>query len=189
MSPSVPSRKHIFVEGNGDSCLYIFPGTSVSCLRDKRDELHGQESDDKPLNHNIASEEFDEDFVPEFTPSTRPEPQPEPDNPLASDAVQAWDEFASQVRLVISAKDRAYGGAWRDQGWMGNLARVMSKHSRLRNLLWCDQENEPAFLGAEYVAHAELLNETVHDTIVDLAALAAFLHANLSSDNKWGRNA
>lgn len=105
-----------------------------------------------------------------------------------SDAVQAWDEMSAMVRRLLAAKDANYGGAWRRQGYMGNLARVLSKAARLENMMWRDREEPPTVHGSEYVAQAELDNEAIADTIIDLAALVAFLHANLASENRWGRD-
>jgi hypothetical protein len=87
----------------------------------------------------------------------------------------------------VRAKDAAYGGAWRKQGYMGNLARIMSKTERLSNMLWKDQVDPPAVQGAEYSMQADLDGETVLDTLKDLMALAAFMAANIEDGNRWGQ--
>lgn len=90
-------------------------------------------------------------------------------------AVQAWDALSAQVRDTIVRKSQGYGNAWQEQGYMGNIARVLSKQSRIRNLVWC--EPKPDFKD----------QETVEDTLVDLAALCAFAIANMQDGNQWGR--
>lgn len=88
-------------------------------------------------------------------------------------ALEAWDQFSSVVRKTIADKSQGYGDAWKDQGSMGNLARVLSKASRLRNLCWGDKELEVGI-------------EPVEDTLIDLAALAAFMMKNVEEGNRWG---
>lgn len=79
-----------------------------------------------------------------------------------------------RVLTVVVEKDKGYGGAWRSQGWMGNLARVMSKDSRLKNMLWRDDPYE--VMG----------DESVKDTVEDLIAIAGLLLLNFQRKNKWG---
>lgn len=76
---------------------------------------------------------------------------------------------------LIARKSVGYGDAWKEQGWMGNLARVMSKTRRLRNMLWRNvSENIPVD------------DESVEDNAMDLINLLAFLMINRRLDNKWG---
>lgn len=97
-------------------------------------------------------------------------------------AVQAWDSYSAQVRDIIVRKSEGYGDAWQAQGYMGNLARVMSKEARLRNMLWGDNTDGDY---SEGEVHPEY--ESVMDTLVDLGALAAFMVSNLEEGNRWGR--
>lgn len=78
------------------------------------------------------------------------------------------------LELVV-VKNSAYGDAWKDQGYMGNLARIMSKHSRLRNMVWGDTLED---LDTE---------ETVEDTLLDMINLCAFMILNWQEDNRWGK--
>lgn len=80
--------------------------------------------------------------------------------------------------LLMDNKSVAYGNAWRAQGYMGNLARVMSKTERLRNMLWNDDNG---FVGTE----AE--TESVGDTLRDLCNLATFMWLNYRDGNRWGQ--
>lgn len=83
------------------------------------------------------------------------------------------------VAIIVAAKDQQYGVAWKSQGWMGNLARIMSKTSRLKAMLWKDNGN-PVFGGKEV--------ESVQDTLHDLIAITAFALINFGKANKWGED-
>lgn len=87
--------------------------------------------------------------------------------------LMATEVFAGAL-ATMRAKDRQYGGAWREQGWMGNLARVMSKAARLRNMLWRDYQLEGSA-------------EPVRDTIQDMINLLVFMTLNMNGGNRWGR--
>ena len=75
---------------------------------------------------------------------------------------------------LVTLKDAQYGGAWRSQGYMGNVARVLSKASRLKTLMWCDEDPN------------ETLEEPVMDTLIDIINVAAFAVLNLREGNRWG---
>jgi hypothetical protein len=79
----------------------------------------------------------------------------------------------NEALTVAHHKNAMYGSAWRRQGWMGNLARVMSKGERLKNLLWRDHEKS----GAE---------EAATDTALDMVNIMGFFMINRSESNKWG---
>lgn len=87
--------------------------------------------------------------------------------------LMAFEQFAGALATMV-AKDRQYGGAWREQGWMGNLARIMSKAARLRSMLWSDVQQSSA-------------REPVADTLQDLMNLCVFMKLNIQAANKWGR--
>lgn len=76
---------------------------------------------------------------------------------------------------TIAAKNADYGGAWQAQGWMGNLARIMSKTARLKNMLWRD---DPGLRNSD---------EPVTDTLVDLINLCVFALLNMRRSNRWGQ--
>lgn len=84
--------------------------------------------------------------------------------------------FFNECVDLMMKKDALYGGAWKAQGYMGNVARVLSKVERLKNLLWrdgipdTDKETE----------------ETIEDTLQDLVNLAFFTRSNYQSGNRWG---
>lgn len=80
--------------------------------------------------------------------------------------------FDQALKLAYS-KDQGYGRAWSKQGWMGNFARLQSKMSRLRNIIWRDTP-------------LMLTEESVTDTALDFVNLSAFFLVNHSEDNRWG---
>lgn len=87
---------------------------------------------------------------------------------------QALLEIFEYALRLQSRKAQAYGEAWSEQGYMGNVARVLSKVSRLRNMVWRDFGIEDA-------------DEPILDTLFDLINLAAFTVINKRRNNKWGR--
>jgi hypothetical protein len=76
-----------------------------------------------------------------------------------------------ECRTLAAQKSKGYGDAWRQQGYMGNLARVLSKSARLRNLAWRDG------IADEQAVEAELLD------IINIAAMGL---TNLRAGNRWG---
>ena len=86
--------------------------------------------------------------------------------------LSATEVFAAAL-ATMAAKDQHYGGAWREQGWRGNLARLMSKTARLRKMLW--RQNVLSSTG-----------EPVQDTIIDMINLCAFMQLNRMEGNEWG---
>lgn len=92
-------------------------------------------------------------------------------------AGNAWQAHASAVAELLTEK-QAYGDAWKRQGYMGNLARILSKAARLENMVWRDI-NDPNI--------QEDQTESVQDTLLDLSALCALMLANLEEGNRWGR--
>ena len=99
---------------------------------------------------------------------------------LTAPAVQAWDAYSAQVRDLLSAKSVGYGNAWQEQGYMGNLARVLSKTARIKNMMWGDHNPED-------LDHIEHDDESVLDTLKDLGALCALAIKNIEEGNRWGR--
>lgn len=81
-------------------------------------------------------------------------------------------EVYEHVLETVAQKDKAYGGAWREQGWMGNTARILSKSTRLKNMSWKDEELKA--------------REGLPETVMDLIAIATFWFINRVNGNKWG---
>lgn len=80
-------------------------------------------------------------------------------------------------RCVTLQREKAltYGEAFRSQGYMGNVARVLSKVARLKNMVWRDVSIESS-------------EESVLDTVSDLINIAAFFIINYNDGNKWGHD-
>lgn len=87
--------------------------------------------------------------------------------------VQHAAYLLENVLEVVDQKNAKYGDAWKRQGWMGNLARIMSKSDRLRSMLWRPDPVEDS-------------DESVKDTALDIVALAVFFAINFANDNPWG---
>jgi hypothetical protein len=90
-------------------------------------------------------------------------------------AIQALSEVFEDALNLAASKNASYGDAWRRQGWMGNFARIHSKTSRLKNMIWRDDKDLD---GAD--------KETIEDTLLDLINLAGFMMINRTDRNKWG---
>lgn len=101
------------------------------------------------------------------------------------DAAVSFTAHADFVLGLVRKKDAAYGGAWQKQGYMGNLARIMSKTARLENIVWKD--GSPEF-GVDLEGGGfDPMAETVLDTLHDLMALCAFMASNIEEGNRWGK--
>lgn len=99
-------------------------------------------------------------------------------------APSVWQAHSDMVLALLKKKDAAYGNAWQEQGYMGNLARIQSKVSRLKNILWRD-DPEAGRVDPEEEVHDQY--ESVVDTLLDLSALCALALANLEEGNRWGK--
>lgn len=95
-----------------------------------------------------------------------------------SEAAIAFVAHSEATLSLVRAKDAAYGGAWSKQGYMGNLARIMSKTARLESMLWKDDPSNGIGVSVG--------DESVLDTLHDLMALAAFMASNFEEGNRWG---
>lgn len=88
-----------------------------------------------------------------------------------NDPVEAL--FVEAIRLY-RRKSQDYGQAWRSQGYLGNVARVLSKSARLKNMLW----REDPLRGS---------GESIEDTLLDLINISAFAVINFRENNRWGK--
>jgi hypothetical protein len=93
-------------------------------------------------------------------------------------AAVAFVAHADAVLALVRKKDETYGGAWQRQGYMGNMARILSKTARLENMVWRDQTEVNEAPGEA--------DESVMDTLHDLMALCAFMADNIEEGNRWG---
>lgn len=100
---------------------------------------------------------------------------PEDEKTEGYSTLKALAEEYKMAFELAKEKNAAYGSAWREQGYMGNLARILSKAARLKNMMWRDSASMYA-------------DEPPTDTARDLLNLTAFFLINLCNRNKWGRS-
>lgn len=98
----------------------------------------------------------------------------EPGAVVGDISTEQFAQVLQEMANLYAEKTIGYGEAWREQGWMGNLARIMSKTARLRNMSW---RRDPIENG----------KETTEDTLLDLANLSIFGLLNRRDGNFWGR--
>lgn len=162
-------KPHRFVgSGPGFPCQYVEP--RKTCGGQVTNPVHAM------LNLKPAAAEAIRKLVP-----TKPQEQFWPGS-----ACSVWQGHADAVLALLKAK-QGYGNAWQEQGYMGNLARILSKASRLKNMLWRDQEDGPDTPTTGDQWSADVDGETVLDTLYDLSALCALAIANIEEGNRWGR--
>ena len=94
-------------------------------------------------------------------------------------SLQPLRNVVGDALRLAEHKEKTYGGAWRSQGYMGNLARIQSKNARLRHMLWCDPDGD-----APPIEDPD--GEAVRDTLLDLINLAGFMLLNWEEGNRWG---
>lgn len=100
----------------------------------------------------------------------------EDENIVGASMAEAFAHEVDKILQIVLRKNEDYGDAWRQQGWMGNTARILSKTSRLKNLLWRDFQQRD-------------MTESIEDTVQDLIALCVFFLINRGQGNKWGHRA
>ena len=165
-------KPHLFKgSGPGFLCLHRYGSedTARFCHKTVDDPIHValDPPPKKPLDSVLKS------FVLPETISVRG--QEEQLWPGSARAV--WRAHSDMVADLLKTKE-AYGDAWVAQGYMGNIGRILSKNSRLKNMMWRDET------GSGYVPEGD---ESVLDTLKDLSALCAFAIANIEEGNRWGR--
>lgn len=109
------------------------------------------------------------------------EPPSKAPSDAPGEAVIVFAAYAEAVQALVRFKNRTYQDAWKRQGYMGNLGRILTKAARLEAMIWCDDTAYVEKDGEVTVA------ESVTDTLKDLMALCAFMGANIEDGNRWGR--
>jgi len=84
---------------------------------------------------------------------------------------QIFDEALS----LFEQKNTDYGDAWREQGWRGNLSRILEKARRLKTVLW--HGGPIGFAVAE---------EGARQTALDMINTLAFFIINHDERREWG---
>lgn len=82
-------------------------------------------------------------------------------------------EVFEQVARLVALKNADYRDAWRQQGWRGNLSRVLEKANRLRNTVWLPGQEAR-------------VNEGAVETAMDMIATLAFFVINTKDGLQWG---
>lgn len=75
---------------------------------------------------------------------------------------------------LFAMKNASYQDSWRDQGWRGNVSRVLEKCKRIRALLW---------------RQSVLLNgskEHPRETLLDIVNTCVFAIINMDDGVEWG---
>lgn len=92
---------------------------------------------------------------------------------MSSSQARIEEVFAEATRL-FAIKNASYQDSWRDQGWRGNVSRVLEKAKRVRSLLW---------------RQSVLLNgskEHPRETLMDIMNTCAFAIINMDDGVEWG---
>jgi hypothetical protein len=83
-------------------------------------------------------------------------------------------EVFGEAARLFAMKNASYQDSWRDQGWRGNVSRVLEKAKRVRSLLW---------------RQSVLLNgskEHPRETLMDIMNTCAFAIINMDDGVEWG---
>jgi hypothetical protein len=82
--------------------------------------------------------------------------------------------FAEAARLFAS-KNLSYGDSWREQGWRGNVSRILEKAKRLRTMVW---------RGGNVLLNGS--SEHPRETMLDMINTLAFAIINMDDSVEWG---
>ena len=166
--------------------VHVFSGPTLlpgaGCLYSEADKTCGRVADDTIHEREISTCKAGRRgrIKPLFIPRS------EPEQFWPGSAMSVWQGHSDAVLALIKRKSEGYGNAWVEQGYMGNLARIFSKVSRLRNLLWSDRTPDLNVPQDPEDGQGKDV-ESVLDTLYDLSALCSFAIANIEEGNRWGR--
>ena len=93
---------------------------------------------------------------------------------MPSSTIEQMGRVFDEALDLARRKNADYGDAWRDQGWRGNLSRILEKAGRLRNLLWRGSNSIP------------IVDEDTRQTMLDIINTAAFFIINKDHGVEWG---
>lgn len=109
--------------------------------------------------------------------------------------MQALAQVFRDAASIAVQKNAEYGNAWQAQGWRGNVARILSKASRIKHMLWVQiptlsrsQQFDIASDGL-VLRRTSVEAEAIEDTLLDLINISAFALMNIRQDNEWGEKA
>lgn len=84
------------------------------------------------------------------------------------------EEIYAEAARLFASKNVNYGDSWREQGWRGNVSRILEKAKRIRNMVW---------------RQSVLLNgssEHPRETLMDMMNTCAFAIINMDDNVEWG---
>jgi len=93
---------------------------------------------------------------------------------VSNSQARVEEVFAEAARLFAS-KNLHYGDSWRDQGWRGNVSRVLEKAKRVRNMVW---------RGGNILLNGT--KEHPRETMLDMINTLAFAIINMDDGVEWG---
>lgn len=93
---------------------------------------------------------------------------------MSNSQARVEEVFAEAARLFAS-KNAHYGDSWREQGWRGNLSRILEKSKRLRQMLW---------RGGNVLLNGS--SEHPRETALDMINTLAFMIVNMDDNIEWG---
>lgn len=85
------------------------------------------------------------------------------------------EEIFAEAARLFEAKNATYQDAWREQGWRGNLSRILEKTKRLRAMLW---------RGGNVLLNGS--NEHPRETLLDILNTCTFAIINMDDGIEWG---
>lgn len=93
---------------------------------------------------------------------------------MSNSQARVEDIFAEAARLFEN-KNRNYGDSWRNQGWRGNVSRILEKAARVRTMVW---------RGGNVLLNSS--SEHPRETMLDMINTLAFAIINMDDDVEWG---
>lgn len=92
-----------------------------------------------------------------------------------SNTTQRMSRVLDEAVRLVSEKNTTYEDAWREHGWRGSLGKVLTKASRLRNMLW--RPNNSLLNGEK---------ETPREICLDMINHLVFMVLNMDEGREWG---
>lgn len=92
-----------------------------------------------------------------------------------SDTEYRVQEIQRHALALVREKNARYQDSWRQQGWRGNLSRILEKGARLRAMLW--QPGTPLLNGEK---------EHPRETALDMINTLTFMVINMDDGREWG---
>jgi hypothetical protein len=85
------------------------------------------------------------------------------------------EEIFVEAARLFAEKNRHYGDSWRNQGWRGNISRMLEKAGRIRKMVW--RSGDVLLNGG---------SEHPRETLLDMLNTVAFAIINIDDRVEWG---